>query len=114
MVSGYIRLGRNTAGHAAWLTAHGYKVTEEPGRICVEGEKFINEIDLSGDAEAQTKALKAVIEARDLFTYSTKAKTAKGDRSSIMLCGYLGPVSALMVKPVSAVKSQSAGIFAGI
>lgn len=103
-VAGTIKIGKHTAGHGAWLKARGYKVTEGDGKIVVEGSSFVDEIDLTGE-DGGVAALKAVIEAKSLLTYSTKAKTAKGERSSIMLCTVLGPASALVVKPVGTSKA---------
>jgi len=114
-VKGSIKVGRHTEGHGAWLKARGYTVTEEPGKIIVEGSSFVESIDLSGTPEQQVAELKKVIEAKSLLTYETKAVTPKGPRSSIMLCGYLGAASALVVKPVGkGAKTDSTSIFAAL
>jgi hypothetical protein len=113
-VQGSIRIGRNTAEHGAWLVAHGYEVdsTSKPGFIVVSGTEFVPELDLTGEDNGLA-VLKAIIEGHKLLTYSTKAQTAKGPRSSIMLCTYLGKASALVVKPVGAGKT-SVNVFASL
>ena len=100
-VNGSIKIGKHTAGHAAWLRARGYTVVDGDGKITVKGTAFVTEIDLTA-ADGGVAVLKDIIAKKALMTYSTKAKTAKGERSSIMLCTVLGPASALMVKPAGA------------
>jgi hypothetical protein len=114
MVKGTIRIGKQTANHGAWLTAHGYTVdaASKPGFIVVEGTEFVEALNLQENA---VDALKAVIEKKQLLTYSTKATIEGGKtRSSIMLCTHLGPVSALIVKPEGAAKAAKASAFAAL
>lgn len=112
-VVGTIKIGKHTAGHGTWLKAHGYEVVEADGKLAVTGSEFVESIDLTG-ADGGVAVLQGLIEKKALLTYSTKAKTAKGDRSSIMLCSVLGPVSAIMVKPVGAGKAAAVSAFAAL
>jgi len=109
-VQGTIKLGKHTEGHGAWLRAHGYEVEDQVGRILVIGSEFVEKIDLSQDS---VEAIKKVIAAKQLLTYGTIADIGNGKiRKSIMLCGYLGPVSALIVKPVGTAKVATPSPFA--
>ena len=115
-VKGTILLGKHTANHKTWLEGHGYKVSQEGNVLIVEGESFINEINMS---ENPVEILKnQVIGKHALFTYQTKALvTNKGvvkTLKSIPLCTILGPASALVVKPEGQAKAKTVNPFAAL
>ena len=112
-VKGTIKTGKHTENHGTWLKNHGYTVEQGDGKIVVTGTEFVEAIDLSGP-DGGVAVLKEVIAAKKLLTYGTKAQTAKGPRSSIMLCGFLGTASALVVKPVGQGKAQATNLFASL
>ena len=102
MCTGTIRLGPKTANHATWLLKHGYEVKETEESLSVQGKgEILTSLDLRTNS---LEVMRGVISRGDLLSYRTKVQTEKGELSSIMLCSFLGPASALVVKTAKDVK----------
>ena len=103
---GIITKGPRTINHAAALKLLGYTVHDKPEHIEVECTGFVSEVDLSKGQDA----LKALVKAKQLMTYTTKITFADGKvLSSIPATGRLGAASCLMAVDPTAPKKAKGG-----
>ena len=107
MVTGTIKIGKNTAKHSEWLKSKNYNVKLDGDVITVTGGgELLNEIDLGKDPVV---ALKNVADRGDLFSYSTRMTFPDGKiLFGVPACIRLGQASALVVSvpKVAAPKTQ--------
>lgn len=111
--SGTIRMSKKTAGHEAWLSARGYSVVKDGDVLKVEGNGFVETVDLTG-ADDGVGVLRDMVAKRQLATYRTRFTFNGGEvLSGIFAVGRLGAASALVVK-ASKPRAASASPYDGI
>jgi len=95
-ITGRIKVGKNTQGHAESLRQLGYEVEveEDDGFVVVQGSGLVEEVDLSEGMEP----LKEMIGNQQLATYKTKFTFADGKTLfGVPACTRLGQLSCLVV-----------------
>ncbi len=101
---GIIKVGKNTAGHQAFLEGKGYTCKREGDNLAVEVTGFVDNVDVSGGIAT----LQAMVAAKQAATYSTKFLFADGKvLFGVPACTRLGKASALIMKPEKAAKKAS-------
>lgn len=103
---GFIKSGKPTKAHKAWLEAKGYSVEvvtigeDAYFKVAVEG--FVDSMDVTRESLQETVA------KRYAMTYKTKGSIDGAAKSGLQLCWALGPVSALVMKTEEEVRGVKA------